>query len=186
MIEKEVKIVVEYPSLDELRESLEKELKLLDIEKQEDIYFNYVYRNFKITDEAVRIRVNNKRIELTYKGPKLHSSLKAREEISIVVNDLNKTIELLRRIGFYPVITIKKTRINYLDKSFIISLDLVENLGQFIEIEAISEISDQEIHNYTSSFIRKYKIKGKLTTKSYLELLIDKYEANPKSNSNTY
>jgi len=34
MIEKEVKIVVEYPSLDELRESLEKELKLLDIENK--------------------------------------------------------------------------------------------------------------------------------------------------------
>ncbi|WP_338599982.1 class IV adenylate cyclase [Sulfolobus tengchongensis] len=186
MIEKEVKIVVEQPPINQLKELLDRDLKFLNIEHQEDIYFNFIYRNFKMSDEAVRIRINDKGIELTYKGPKFNSSLKAREEITISVNDLDKTIHFLDRLGFYPVITIKKTRINYLDDSFLISLDLVDNLGQFIEIEAIHEIEDEKIHTYVNDFIRKYKIRGKLTTKSYLELLIEKNEKNSSSNSNTY
>ncbi|HIH62261.1 MAG TPA: class IV adenylate cyclase, partial [Methanobacteriales archaeon] len=40
-------------------------------EKQEDIYFNAPHKDFKITDEALRIRETPTRTLLTYKGPKI-------------------------------------------------------------------------------------------------------------------
>lgn len=178
MIEKEVKIILEKPSIKELKELLDKNMIFLNAEEQEDIYFNFVYRNFKISDETVRIRKTNGKIELTYKGPKLSSDLKSREEITVIVKDINNVIEFLQKIGFYPVITIRKTRLNYLDDSFIISLDTIDNLGEFIEIEAKIELEDYKIKNYVNNFIVKYNIKGKLTTKSYLEMFLENYEKN--------
>ena len=186
MLEKEVKILIESPTLGELKKLLEKDLKFLGEEKQEDIYFNFIYRNFKVTDEAVRIRKTNGKIEVTYKGPKSNSTIKAREEITVVIENLDNMISLLQRIGFYVVTNIVKTRLNYLDGNFIISLDYVENLGEFIEIEATTRMEDFEIQNYTNNFVRKYNIKGKLTTKSYLELILDKHEKNTSYNSNSY
>ncbi|AOL16130.1 adenylate cyclase [Sulfolobus sp. A20] len=179
MIEKEIKIAIEFPPLNQLMKHLSKDYSFLGIETQEDIYFNFIYRNFKITDEAVRLRKINDKIELTYKGPKISSSIKAREEITVRLDSINNIVEFLNKLGLYPVMTVKKIRYNYSDGSFIVSLDYVEELGEFVEIEAKNEALDEsKIQNYISEFIRKYNIKGKPTTKSYLELLIDKHESN--------
>ena len=84
MIEVEVKAKIDN------FEDMEKKLENLGAIKskkefQEDIYFNSPIVDFAKTDEALRIRTtkenNEKNIFITYKGPKIDSKSKTREEI---------------------------------------------------------------------------------------------------------
>lgn len=140
--------------------------KEVGTENHEDIYFNSPYRDFRESDEALRVRKVNGKYVLTYKGPRIDSETKTREEIEIPTEP--EIIEILRNLGFKDAATVRKRRKIFKLKNLIVSLDQVENLGNFVEIES-----------------RHYKEKDKLfeileelgidrknsTTKSYLELL---------------
>ena len=54
----------------ELRQRLKKwEVELGPSERQSDSYFSHPARDFSNTDEALRIRQTESRVEVTYKGP---------------------------------------------------------------------------------------------------------------------
>jgi len=55
-------------------------------ETQEDTYFTHPCRDFRKTDEALRVRRTD-RLVLAYKGPKRKSDLKVREEVEFEVPD---------------------------------------------------------------------------------------------------
>ncbi|MEM4080438.1 MAG: CYTH domain-containing protein, partial [Metallosphaera sp.] len=71
VIEREIKIKLDIdPS--QLVRNLEKEgFEYLGEEEQEDVYLNGTVKDFRDTDEALRIRVVNDKVELTYKSPKM-------------------------------------------------------------------------------------------------------------------
>ena len=52
---------------------------------QRDAYFNHPSRDFAITDEAVRIRIEDDEACLTYKGPKIGTKAKTRKEIELPI-----------------------------------------------------------------------------------------------------
>lgn len=153
--------------------------------KQIDYYFSSPIRNFAITDEALRLRqiltkLGKEKIELTYKGPKQGENMKIREEITIETSDNSKSIKFLENLGFQLVATVRKKRTNWFADQFIISIDEVEDLGSFLEIEIITLTDNsEEICESKERIISLVKTilpnwTGEDERKSYLELLMEK------------
>jgi len=143
---------------------------------EEDYYFNHPCRDFRETDEALRVRVKDDIIELTYKGPKLSSRTKSRVEVSVHVKDsLSKILDMLKYLGFRQVAIIRKHRKLFKLGDYRISLDRVHGLGDFIEIEVlVSEKNMSAMEEKVLELARKLGLKGNPILKSYLELFLEK------------
>ncbi|MEM3833068.1 MAG: class IV adenylate cyclase [Thermoprotei archaeon] len=179
MIEAEIKIPIENPET--IRTMLKNKGEIISITKQHDVYFQHPFRDFTVTDEALRLRDENGAYELTYKGPKIGNVGKTRIEININVNDFNKAKQLLENLGFKTLIRISKTRELYKVNETFIAIDHVEGLGYYVELE--KQIPNSEnIEQTERELISLVKELGldinKSTRKSYLELLLNKKTMN--------
>ncbi len=107
--------------------------------RQVDTYFAHPGRDFRSTDEALRLRTEDGVLRVTYKGPKLDPPRKTREEIEFALDtDLETASRLLERLGFRAVAQVSKQRQEYrLDGSarVTVGLDRVDDLGWFCEVE---------------------------------------------------
>ncbi|ADG13561.1 class IV adenylate cyclase [Methanocaldococcus infernus] len=137
-------------------------------EFHEDIYFNGIDRDFKETDEALRVRDSNGKYFLTYKGPKLDKISKSREEIEVEVKDKEKMIKILEKLGFKKVRVIKKVREVYKLNDITACIDEVEGLGLFLELEKEGSLEDVE---KLLNILDKLNLRNNIIRKSYLELL---------------
>ena len=144
-----------------------------------DIYFNGIDRDFKETDEALRIRksmdIDKKDINyyLVYKGPKMDNISKTREEYEVIVSDGEITKMILEKLGFKSLPPIKKIREIYKNNEITISLDNVEGVGYFVEFEKMikSESEKKEALNDLMGLIKSLNIdEDRLIKLSYLEL----------------
>ena len=146
-------------------------------EHQEDFYFNAPHRDFAQTDEALRVRKitrnHQTEIVLTYKGAKIDGASKTRKEIEVNVEDRENTALILENLGFRAVRTIEKDRTIYNVNEFIISLDKVYGLGNFVEIEKdLPEGEDfQDSLDEIFNLYHSLGIKDGFERRSYLELL---------------
>lgn len=138
--------------------------ELFDIEatcvlQQSDIYFSHPQRDFGKSDEALRMRVcrdeasgGEPRVCLTYKGPRLETSgtgagFKMRKEIELILESgydhAARASEMLTSLGFVPEAPIRKKRetirVSLATGHAEVSLDEVEGLGQFVEVEMIAD-----------------------------------------------
>lgn len=109
---------------------------------ERDIYFTSGNRDFIASKECLRIRETNGECELTYKGPSTQEMLDKRQfwktEINIDVNSTPERINLLlEALGFTKVADFTKTRKKFLYGASAITLDNIEKLGYFLEIEEI-------------------------------------------------
>lgn len=107
--------------------------------REVDEYFNHPARDFKMSDEALRIRRAGGRIMITYKGPRFDSRTKTRFEKEIEVADAEGLREILCRLGFIPVAEVVKNRDIYTLNGIEICVDRVEHVGDFVELEIIGE-----------------------------------------------
>ncbi len=148
-IEVEVKIPIEN------RKSVEEALRRigaqrLNSETQVDAYFDHPARAFQETDEALRLRSRHPDVagkepdntfpppyELTYKGPKLESRSKSRVELSVHISNIDSARSILESLGFKHVATISKRRVFYTVDSITVSVDDVDDVGLFLELERV-------------------------------------------------
>jgi adenylate cyclase class 2 len=140
------------------------------VENHRDIYFNSPLRDFRITDEALRIRIKDDGARLTYKGPKLDIQTKSRLELTVEINDPQAMQKILVELGFRPSAEVKKRRTKYLLGDITFALDEVERLGSFLEIETSAE-SDWEKKSLEVMNIFHQLGLGESIRKSYVELL---------------
>jgi adenylate cyclase class 2 len=143
--------------------------------EQFDTYYNHPARDFAQTDEALRIRWVHEKAHLTYKGPKIDDITKTREEIAVEVEDGDHAKEILVKLGFSEVGTVRKIRKKYNFNEFVICMDKVDGLGSFVEMEAQCDSDDsEEVSRLTGNILRTLKEWGleKIERKSYLELLL--------------
>lgn len=107
--------------------------------RQRDVYFNHPCRDFSESDEALRLRFENGKVEITYKGPREDGrAVKVREEISCdIIGDAEK---MLHRLGFRKVAEVFKEREVYEKEGVTVFLDKVEGLGEFVEIEGNADL----------------------------------------------
>lgn len=142
MIEVEQKFIVENIAL--LRQRLQAIGAVGGTAEQHaDTYYNHPARDFAETGEALRVRRINGLPEITYKGPKLPGSIKARQELQWRLDpgdpEGRQTEELLELLGFYRVATVEKWRFPYALAAGApaIMIDQVTSLGDFAEIELL-------------------------------------------------
>lgn len=141
MMEREVKLrVAREEDMERIRRALSLRCLPLRSTVQRDVYFSHPCREFARTDEALRLRVEESagsmRAELTYKGPRAAGAeLKTRYEVSAHVGDPKALESLLERLGFSRLAEVVKRRESFECEGAEVSLDVVEGLGAFLEVE---------------------------------------------------
>lgn len=187
MLEIELKARLESQTVPGLKERLDAAFSLNRTLEERDIYYQAPDRDFKKTDEALRIRrqdLEETAALLTYKGPKIDGLSNARVELEIEVGDADNTQALLTALGYTVIRTVDKKRSEYQGKGedgkITICLDHVDGLGHFIELEYIApdDLPDKEresIRDRLLSLLDELGVpRENLTRKSYLELLIQR------------
>ncbi|MHA1146705.1 MAG: class IV adenylate cyclase [Promethearchaeota archaeon] len=201
MIEVEIKVRISDPN--EIRKSFKSKGGIYKISLlHEDTYFNMPksLRDFKQTDEALRIRKSigfdknlknaPKKIEytITYKGKKLDSETKTRKEFEVGVQDGEILKKILKVLDFQEIFTVKKERELYQfffrDHEIEALIDYIPILKDyFIEVEYIAENVDNigNTREILFDFLSEFNIeRDKSITKSYLELIADKFKSRAK------
>lgn len=111
--------------------------------EQADSYFAHPVRDFRSTDEALRLRLDDGVLRVTYKGPKLDPPRKTREEIEFTLDaDLGVATTLLERLGFRAAAVVRKRRAEWHVPGAhpaAVSIDEVEGLGTYCEVEVATE-----------------------------------------------
>lgn len=138
MYEVEVKVRAAHETV---RDALqERDARRVEIVEQSDVYYDAPHRDFAETDEALRIRqeIAPAGVEtvLTYKGPLVEEDSKTREEIETPLVSRDDFEGILDALGFEPAATVEKERERWHLDGFVVSLDRVADLGQFVEVEA--------------------------------------------------
>jgi len=172
----EVELKVKIPSLDPVREHLRRKgAEFLAKVHEHDIFYNAPHRDFAITDEAVRVRFTDDRAVVTYKGPKIKKyGLKAREELNFAVESGEAFGTMLLRLGFSKTAEVNKWRENYKLGKVSISLDTVDDLGTFAEIEVITEDDLNNPTDQIEKIAKEIGVTGEPILESYLEMLLVK------------
>ena len=172
MIEVEVKAKID--DFKEMEEKLENIGAVKSkTEFQEDIYFASPIVDFAETDEALRIRTTNNDTFITYKGPKLNDKAKTRKEVEMTIENSEKATDIFTEIGFREVRTVRKNRQYYTYENFEISLDDVEGLSPYMEIEIALDDSEDysQAQDEIFKLFEKLGITDGFERTSYLELL---------------
>lgn len=148
---------------------------------QTDRYFNHPSRDFGETDEAFRIRQTGETNRVTYKGAKVDSRSKTRREIEIPFgessDDAERFAEMLRLLGFREVRTVRKRRVPYElaweDREVEVSLDEVDDLGTFAEIETTADDGSRDAARDAILRLAERLNLANSERRSYLCLLLD-------------
>ncbi len=158
-------------------------------EQHADEYFNHPSRDFSETKEALRIRRINHVAHITYKGTKLPGTVKARLEMEWCLapgdHDGTLTAKLWTTLGFRSVAIVHKSRrvfrCDTLGQGLSITIDLVDGVGQFSEVELVVSRED-EIEAARDRIIDASKQLGLSRTepRSYLNLLLN-IDLRPKT-----
>ena len=184
MTEVEIKAAAAPMTLEEIRIKAEgagfEESAIL---KETDVYFNAPDRNFMKTDEALRLRTyedlaaGTSKTAVTYKGPKTDSRSNTRTEFETGVEDFTTMHSLLTSLGYVPMFTVSKTRAELSKDGVTLCLDRVKNLGDFIELEALTEDENkkEETVEKLLGLLDSLNVsRENLTRKSYLKMLVSK------------
>jgi len=164
MFEVEVKLRASH---DAVRPALaEADAVLVERVTQVDTYYDAPHRDFAETDEALRLRRETRESDvegeldrrsdddpaqadqgaattkLTYKGPLVDADSKTREEHETGVDDGDTAAAIFDGLGFEPAAVVEKHRTFYELDGYTVTLDQVAGLGEFVEVEAETEASD--------------------------------------------
>lgn len=152
--------------------------------KESDIYFNSPSRDFRKTDEALRIRTSTDQatgesvFTINYKGPKLDQATMTRVERETEVADGETAKQILEALGFVPVSLVVKERQYFRRKrNLTVCLDRVEGLGDFMELEILVESDEEreEAVRQMEDVLREFGYKMRDTVRrSYLSMLEEK------------
>ncbi|WP_257300649.1 class IV adenylate cyclase [Haloarchaeobius sp. FL176] len=140
----------------------EQDAEPVDAVGQTDVYYDAPHRDFAATDEALRIRqevsldeaegreagfdwsLDEGTTMVTYKGPLVDDSSKTREEFETAVADRGAMEGILDGLGFEPAATVRKRRRRFALSGYTVTLDEVDGLGEFVEVETEVEADDIE------------------------------------------
>jgi adenylate cyclase class 2 len=167
--------------------------------RQVDTYYDAPHRDFAETDEALRLRTERREegdtggidgdtrspgdesgstatTKLTYKGPLVEEASKTREEHETAVGDGDSAAAIFEGLGFEPAATVEKERTAFDLDGYTVTLDRVDGLGEFVEVEAEAEDSDEVegVREGVVDILRRLGLDpGEQIRTSYLGLLLD-------------
>ncbi|MFW9943447.1 MAG: class IV adenylate cyclase [Candidatus Sifarchaeia archaeon] len=188
----EVEVKAPISDLESVRNALERiGAQQLNSETQTDAYYDHPCRAFHETDEALRLRrrlpysqeltedVDESRplYELTYKGPKVDSLSKTRIELSVGLVDAAAAKSLLVHLGFKYVGEVVKKRVFHSLGDLTLSLDEVEGIGDFLEIEQVVDSKEriEPLREKMFKILEQLGLDPETSTRSsYLEMFLEK------------
>lgn len=174
MLEVEAKFAVPDPGEVRARLTLQG-VRMARRQQERDIYYNAPHRDFGETDEALRVRYDDTGVTVTYKGPKIRvGSAKAREEFNLKVASGETLEAILSRAGFLRSAEVIKVREFYEIGDVTITLDDIEGLGTFAEIEILTEEGEEDAARRIGAIAEDLGVDGPPIYTSYLEMLLDK------------
>jgi len=150
-------------------------------QEQVDYYFNHPARDFRVTDEAFRIRSVGNQNCVTYKGPVVDRSTKMRREIEVAIatgaDALHQMTDLLTQLGFRAVREVRKLRtpvhLNWNGRRYELATDVVPSVGTFLEIElVVAEADRDEARDAILALAARLQL-TQPERRSYLELVLD-------------
>jgi len=122
---------------------------------ESDSFFQHPCRNFEQTDEALRLRKREfsdgtSEHSLTYKGPKIDTSTKTRQEIEMPITELEQWECLLDALGFSKFASVQKFRrrlkltVNHRHIGIVLDTlpALPESGRHFLEVETLATAED--------------------------------------------
>ncbi|WP_327052470.1 class IV adenylate cyclase [Halomicrococcus gelatinilyticus] len=144
MYEVEVKVRADHDAVRERLDGLD--ARHVATVVQEDTYFDAPHREFADTDEALRLREEHRETGdgesdtvteqvVTYKGPLVEAESKTRREVETAVADADAAHGVFEALGFDPAATVRKEREYYELDGYTVTLDTVDGLGEFVEVE---------------------------------------------------
>jgi adenylate cyclase class 2 len=175
---------------------------------QVDTYYDAPHRDFAETDEALRLRQERRDLDadddgssdaddcdsggaddrdpadaettrLTYKGPLIDAASKTREEHETAVADGDAAAAIFDGLGFEPAAVVEKEREFFDLDGYTVTLDRVDGLGEFVEVEAeASEGADVDsVREGAFDVLRRLGLDpDEQIRTSYLGLLLDDSE----------
>jgi adenylate cyclase class 2 len=160
------------------------ELEASDLKSRDevDVYYAHPARDFGSTDEALRIRRIGREAWIAYKGPKIDPTTKTRRELELPLSAHQQAApgweDLLETLGFTPVGEVRKRRrrttVRWEGREVLVSLDDVDQLGSFVELEICAAEDDIEpAKACIVSLAAKLGLSGG-ERRSYLELVLQK------------
>ncbi|OHB72126.1 MAG: hypothetical protein A2V70_07400, partial [Planctomycetes bacterium RBG_13_63_9] len=165
---------------------------IFEAQTEVDLYFAHPARDFAQTDEALRIRRKGPSNFITYKGPKIDKATKTRGEIDLPLSSgplssgplssgpqsAEAWIGLLEALGFRPVGEVRKSRrkvaIPWQDRCVEGSLDEVERLGRYAELELVVPAEGIESAKACIASLADELGLTDSERRSYLELLLER------------
>ncbi|MBU6238314.1 MAG: class IV adenylate cyclase [Planctomycetes bacterium] len=179
----EVEAKYRVPNTSDLERSLANAgARFLNREEHNDTYLRHPCRDFRATDEALRIRVVDGQPWITYKGPRLAGPVKVRPEFELMLraNDLPSWQMIWAFLGFIPVATVAKSRrifeLAVDNRPILVSIDSVEGLGDFAEIERVIDSPDHiEQAKSDVNAVASQLVLGNLETRSYLAMVLETF-----------
>lgn len=142
--------------------------------RQIDRYYDHPARDFGETDEALRLREQSGATRLTYKGPRLDPETKSRSEYDVGVDSPEKMDDVLECLGFEKAAEIVKDREMLTLDEITATIDEVEGLGTYTELERRVEEEDfDEARKQLLDMAEELGLDD-LERRSYLELKIEK------------
>lgn len=126
--------------------------------RQIDEYFSPVDHNFfevRPVKEWLRLRNSSNAYSINYKNYHYDKNGKSSycDEREVVIKSADQMKEILNFLGFKNIVTVDKVRKIWAYKDYEISIDLVKNLGNFVEIEYIGNGKKVEPHKITNEMI---------------------------------
>ena len=140
---REIEIKLRVKSLEDVESKLkEKECVLSEPISQHDVIYSLKnsteeFESAKEGDVIIRIRHLKERAQLNLKQQ--CSSEMDNLEYETDVNDAKETHKILETLGWHPVVEVKKIRRKGKLGEYEVCLDRVEELGDFIELEKLTE-----------------------------------------------
>ena len=159
-IEIEIKVRVE--KVQPLLNLLEEEGEFKYENRQADEYFSPKTHGFLETrpiKEWLRIRSSNDKYSLNYKNWHYDDDGKSHhcDEYETVVEDGVAMKKVLEALGFESIVVVDKTRRVWIYGNYEISVDKVNKLGDFVEVEYVGEssLSPKEITAEMINFLKR-------------------------------
>lgn len=147
--------------------------------RETDVYWNGDSRDFRKTDEALRLRTaedlktHTAETLLTYKERDGRSNTRTEYETS--VGSMAAARGLLRALGFRDLFTVDKTRREFSRGEVTVCLDSVAGLGEYLELEILLEDAERReaaVDTLLALLDTLGVRREALRRESYLELLL--------------
>lgn len=187
-----IEIEMKYRITNEIYDEIIKYFRIKNIneklEKQNDIYFSPIHFPFlggEIDNECLRLRVLENRNIFSYKKyvPATSNEPAHCIEHELEISDVEKLKLILNDLRIKEEFTLKKERKIFIYKNNIeISLDKVDNLGFFIELEIINQKNITNSLKQINEFTKKFKVSESMRNNDgYSYLLFN--EKNKETNN---